>query len=161
MDPTRQPGVSIGQVVLEKVQFEHRGDYLAFPPKTDIEDLSVRLSFQAGLTPDKTKGVLRVRAQTPETANALYRFDLTMAALIEVKPGEANMPLERYATISGVGLLYPFLREAVANLTQRGRFGPVWLSPLNVAAAVEGAHMSAGPPKAARRRPARRVRSRK
>lgn len=83
-----------------------------------------------------------------------------MTALIEVKPGEANMPLEKYATISGVSLLYPFLREAVANLTQRGRFGPVWLSPLNVAAAVEGARVPAGRAKAVRRRPARRVRTR-
>jgi len=161
MDPTRQPGVVIGQVVLEKLHFEHREDYLAFPPKTDIRELPITLSFQVGLTPDKTKGVLRVRAQTPEKANALYRFDLTMLALVEVKAGEANMPLEQYATVSGVSLLYPFLREAVANLTQRGRFGPVWLSPLNVAAVVEGARVSAGPAKAARRRPARRVRARK
>jgi preprotein translocase subunit SecB len=28
-------------------------------------------------------------------------------------------------------MLYPFLREAVANLTGRGRFGPVWLNPFN------------------------------
>lgn len=144
MDSTRQPGVVIGQIVLEKLHFEHRGDYLAFPPKTDIKELPITLSFQLGLAPDRTKGVLRVRAQTPEKANALYRFDLTMVALVEVKAGEANMPLEKYATISGVSLLYPFLREAVANLTQRGRFGPVWLSPFNVAAAVEAARPDVG-----------------
>ena len=160
MDPTKQPGVSIGQIVLESVHFDHRADYLGLPPKTDIRGLQLTLSFQVGLTPDKTKGVLRVRARTPESANALYRLDLTMAALIEVKAGEANMPLERYATVSGVSLLYPFLREAVANVTQRGRFGPIWLSPLNVAAAVEGARLSAGPAKALPRRPARRARPR-
>jgi hypothetical protein len=44
------------------------------------------------------------------------------------------MPLDRYFTTSGAALLYPFVRQVVADLTWRGRFGPVWLNPMNVAA---------------------------
>jgi len=45
-----------------------------------------------------------------------------------------NMPLDRYFTTSGAALLYPFVRQVVADLTSRGRFGPVWLNPMNVTA---------------------------
>ncbi len=160
VDRTKPPGLTIGQILLERAVFEHRADYLKHPPGTPIKDLPLALEFRLGLTPDGTKGVLKLTVKTRDEAKPLYRFELTMAALVEVQAGHANLPLERYAAVSGMSLLYPFLREAVANLTQRGRFGPVWLSPLNVAAAVEGARVSAGPAKAVRRRPARRVRAR-
>jgi hypothetical protein len=39
----------------------------------------------------------------------------------------------------GVSMVFPFVREAIANLTMRGRFGPVWIDPLNVQAIVADA----------------------
>ena len=48
------------------------------------------------------------------------------------------MPLRDFLAGPAVALLYPFVREAFANLTLRGRFGPVWLNPFNVRAMAEG-----------------------
>jgi len=160
VDRAKPPGLSIGQILLERVMFEHRADYLKHQPGTPIKDLPVALKFRLGLTPDGTKGVLKLTVKTKGEAKPLYRFELSMVALVEVQAGQANMPLEQYAAVSGMSLLYPFLREAVANLTQRGRFGPVWLEPLNVAAAVEGARVPARPAKIGRRRAARRASTR-
>jgi preprotein translocase subunit SecB/DNA-binding transcriptional regulator YiaG len=153
---TKQPGLAIHQVVLEAARFSHRADYLQHSATTPIKDLALETQFALGLSRDHSKGALRLAVRTKDDAKPLYSFELSMVALVEVQAGQANMPLERYAAVSGMSLLYPFLREAVANLTQRGRFGPVWLQPLNVAAAVEGTRGPAGLLKAARRLPARR-----
>jgi preprotein translocase subunit SecB len=41
------------------------------------------------------------------------------------------MPIADYMASGGGPTLFPFLRECVANLTGRGRFGPLWLRPIN------------------------------
>jgi preprotein translocase subunit SecB len=161
VDRTKQPGLVIRQIVLEAVRFSHRADYLEHAPTTAIKDLALETQFRLGLSRDHSKGALRLAVRTKDDAKPLYSFELSMVALVEVQAGQANMPLEQYAAVSGMSLLYPFLREAVANLTQRGRFGPVWLPPLNVAAAVEGARASAPTAKAVQRRVAKRVPVRK
>lgn len=153
VDRTKQPGLVIRQVVLESARFSHRANYLQHPPTTPIKDLALETQFTLGLSRDRSKGALSLAVRTKDDAKPLYSFELRMLALVEVQKGQANMPLEQYAAVSGMSLLYPFLREAVANLTQRGRFGPIWLPPLNVAAAIESAR---GPAEAVRRRPARR-----
>jgi preprotein translocase subunit SecB len=137
-DPTRQPGIRIAQIVVERALFAHRGDYLDFEPSTSlaVEDLSVNLEF--GVSPDQRAGLVRLRVQTSERAKALYEFDVLVVGLVEMDPNEKkqNMPVERYLATSGAALLYPFVRELVANLTGRGRFGPLWLAPLNIVASI-------------------------
>lgn len=155
-----QMGLTIRQVVLESARFSHRADYLQHSPTTPIKDLALESQFALGLSRDRSKGALRLAVRTKDDAKPLYSFELRMVALVEVQAGQANMPLEQYAAVSGMSLLYPFLREAVANLTQRGRFGPVWLQPLNVVAAIEGARRPKSPAKVAGRRPAGRSRTR-
>jgi preprotein translocase subunit SecB len=52
-------------------------------------------------------------------------------------PGQENMALKEFFTTgSAHAVLFPFVREAVANITMRGRFGPVWLNPVNFGALV-------------------------
>ena len=56
-----------------------------------------------------------------------------MTALIRVIPGQENMTIREYlASGNCVAALFPFLREAIANVTGRGRFGPVFLDPINI-----------------------------
>ena len=61
-----------------------------------------------------------------------YRIDIVMQGIIEPIEGEENYPLAEYARTAGAALLFPFLREAVASITGRGRVGPLWLKPFNV-----------------------------
>ena len=49
MDPKKQPGLELGQIVLERVLFEHRPDYLTLPHTTTVPSLPLRIHAQLGL----------------------------------------------------------------------------------------------------------------
>lgn len=136
MDRAKQPGIEIGQIVVERASFSHRDDYLALPGDTKVPPLPLRLSASYGSDATKQHGAIKVELTTDRSQNPLYNVDVTVVGLIRVVEGAANMPLEQYAAVHGGALLFPFIRELVANLTGRGRFGPVWLQPVNLAASL-------------------------
>lgn len=80
-----------------------------------------------------------MRVQSKPDSPHPYVFDVAMGAIVHADAGEANYAPEQYVTTAGVTLLFPFLREAVANLTMRGLFGAIWIPPFNVRLVTEGA----------------------
>ncbi len=133
MDESKQPGLRIQQIVLSAVQFEHRQDMLDFPPNTVVE-LEVTVSVAVLTTEDELKGLVRVMVETNNEKDPLYRFKVEIVGLVEATENPPNFPVRTYLEKNGPPMLYPFLREAVANITGRGRFGAVWLNPLNLKA---------------------------
>lgn len=111
----------------------HRDDALDFPPTTRVE-ATLDIAVEAAVTADGSRARVQVMVATEPNANALYAFKIGMTALVERIVGEENFPLAQYVESHGPALLMPFVREAVANLTGRGRFGPVWLHPVNLLA---------------------------
>jgi preprotein translocase subunit SecB len=139
VDPNQQPGILIAQVYLERAQFSHREDALNLPPTTSWQP-TFEVRFQGGVAPGEKTGFVRITVQTKAAERPLYNIDLTMIVLLAVDEKRPNLALRDYVRGTAPAMLYPFVREAVAGLTWRGRFGPVWLSPFNVAAV-----MSQGP----------------
>lgn len=137
MDPRKQPGIRIAQILLEEASFGHREDFLALSPSTPAEVGDVQGQLQSGVFHGGTTGFVRIEVKTNPENRPVYNFHLTMLALVSQDEENANLSVEKYVPIAGPTLLYPFLREAVANLTARGRFGPVWLKPFNIKAAIE------------------------
>jgi preprotein translocase subunit SecB len=135
MDTSQQPRIRISQIFLERAFLAHREDFLSFPPSTPMSP-EVELILEVGLSPDKSRGRVRLGARSQPGAEDLYNFDVLLTALIE-REGEGNMPLERYLEKHASVMVFPFLREAVANLTGRGRFGPLWIRPTNLLAHLE------------------------
>ncbi len=135
MDQSKQPGIQIAQIFLESAVFAHREDFLEFPPDSPVNP-NVECALQSGLSPDRTKGIVRVRVRTLSQEPSLYQVELLMSALVEQIGGHENFELEAYLKSNGWALLFPFVREALANLTGRGRFGPIWMNPVNVLALV-------------------------
>ncbi len=152
MDTNQQPGILIAQVYLERAQFSHRDDAANLPPNTPWQP-NFQVGFQGGVAPDEQTGFVRITVQTKAEERPLYNIDLTMIALVAVDAKRENLPLKDYVRGPAPAMLYPFVREAVAGLTWRGRFGPVWLSPFNVAAVMSqgpGAETAVPLPKAKR-----------
>ena len=137
MDESKQPGIRLVQVFLEKAAFKHREDFLDLPPDTEPDVPTLRVSLETGLSAEGSAALIRTRVRTKPKTRSIYEFDISMTALIEREKDSANMPLEKYVPLAGWTLVFPFLREAVANVTGRGRFGPVWLSPFNLRAQAE------------------------
>lgn len=133
MDESRQPGLQFDQIFLMSAHFEHRPDALSLPPNTPIET-RVKVDITAGQSEDKSRGLLTVSVSTVDESErgSLYRFQVTMGALVSVDAAAPNLEIDKYLGSQGPASMFPFLREAVANLTGRGRFGPVWLRPLNL-----------------------------
>ena len=134
----KQLGIAIGQIFLEEATFFHRPDSLGLPPSTKPEVGDLRVSMQAGVPPNERAGILRVSVATRDDATLLYRFSVTMVGLFEQRPGEETMPIREFIQGPAISMLFPFIREAVASLTGRGRFGPVWLNPFNAQEASKG-----------------------
>ena len=134
MNEAKPPGIKIGQIFLEQASFSHREDHLAFPPATPPNVGDVTIDTQSGLTRDEQHGLVRVRVRTKAENEPLYEFDIRMVALFDVVENAPNLPMSQYVTLHGPASLYPFVRQVVADVTGRGRFGPVWLSPVNLAA---------------------------
>jgi preprotein translocase subunit SecB len=129
MDETKQPGLSIGQILLARAHFEHRPDFLALPAETPSGDLQIRVDVRIGTDESKQTGYISI-VVTSEAEEALYRFQVEMVGLVR-QNDNPNMPIGEFLTKGAPAMMYPFVREAVANLTGRGRFGPIWLRPFN------------------------------
>lgn len=140
MDQAKQPGIQIGQIFLDNVSFRHREDYLSISPKATPEIGDLNVQFAVGITKDESKGIIRAKASTKPENKPSYVLDLTMTALINRDPEFQNMTIHEYAETSAIPLMLSFLRQAVADITLRGRFGAVWLHPINLRISL-----SAGP----------------
>ena len=137
MDSSKPPGIQIAQILLERAIFEHREDFLALPPNTPIGTPDITLTTTAGQSADNKRGIIKLRVQTKPEQRPLYNLDVEMTALVEVQEGMENMPIEQYIRASGPAMVYPFIRQVVADLTSKGRFGPLWLNPVNFVAAAQ------------------------
>ncbi|MBA2527670.1 MAG: protein-export chaperone SecB [Pyrinomonadaceae bacterium] len=135
MDPTKQPGLQFSQIILVGAKFNHRPDVFALPPTTLVEGMQLHIEAKVGGKPGDPHAIIGIRAFTDDDPELLYRFDVEVAALVSQVPNEENLDPYEYAQNMGAAALYPFLRETVASITLRGRFGPVWLKPFNFALA--------------------------
>jgi len=149
MDTSKQPGLQIAQVLLLTAHFSHREDALALVANTAIENLTVQIEAKVAGKSGDPVAVVRLRVFTEKNPEHLYNFDVEIAAVITHVPGEENLDPFEYARSMGPAAFFPFLREAVANITMKGRFGAVWLKPVNFLAipqqtAAEVAALSEG-----------------
>ncbi len=136
MDETKQPGILIGQIYVERAEFSHRDDALNLPPNTQHQP-KLQVGFQGGVAPNEKTGFVRISVRTQADDKPLYNIALTMIALLVVDEKRKNLPLKDYVRSAAPVMLYPFVREAVAGLTWRGRFGPIWMNPFNLSAVMD------------------------
>lgn len=130
MDESKQPGILIGQIHILRAHFEHREDVLTLPADTKLPELNVEVGVQIGQSEDGSEGLIIVAVRTHDQEKAPYSFQIEMVGLVKQEETK-NLSVKEYLVNNGVATMYPFLREAVANITGRGRFGPIWLKPFN------------------------------
>ena len=125
--------LKIAQIVLERADFKHRDDYVNLPPTTSVES-GVHLDVQMLRPESDPEAAVLVRLTAKSAENAIYQFTVTYVLfyLTEREVEDAALDdLDRRLLVTGSTMLFPFIRETVANLTGRGRFGPSWLAPAN------------------------------
>lgn len=134
MDTSKQPGLQINQVILLEARFAHRKDALTLLPSTPVGELPIQIETKIAGKPGDKVAMIGLRGFTPENAESLYSLSVEIAAIIGAIPGEENLDPYEYAKEMGPAAFFPFLREAIASITMKGRFGPMWLKPVNLVA---------------------------
>lgn len=130
--------LGIKQFILETVNFRHTNpNFLAEAPGTPAEH---PVSVNAGLayTHDKKEAAVSVIVVSDDPT-APYTYEVRYIVLLTVdydgEPPPAD--LDRRLVVTGGTMAVPFVRELVANLTSRGRFGTTWVAPVNFADAFD------------------------
>src|ERR1019366_6697764 len=132
-DQTAQPGIIVDRIALKKVQFELAGE-------ASVETgVAARHEIALGILADASAGSYHITAglRTPAEHPGPYRFEIVMEAIVREDPAARNMSAEHYARQYGWALLFPFIRERLADLTSRAAKGAYLLPPTNVMAIVQ------------------------
>lgn len=136
----RKPKFQIAQIFVQHAGFQHRRPPLSIPGDSKLapQEINVHIGFGNLNNGDAAHVVVGVETN-PEDGDekALYDFSVEYAAIVH-DIDRTTFPDEQLAEVVAA-MLVPFVRELVANITSRGRFGPVWINPFNVRAAVRDA----------------------
>lgn len=144
MDPNRQPGITIERIVLVEAHFLHR-DLWRPQPKGKLHHIDVEATTMAPEDPNAAAGMLlRVKTSDDDTGN--YIIDVQMLAMVKSEQDARNFSPTEYVATAGAAMLFPFVREVVANLTAKGRWGPVWIKPFNIQFALANANSAENQP---------------
>ncbi len=135
-----RPAFKVGQVFLQGAAFAHRRPPLGLPADTPHHPQQINVTMgMLNLNNGEASQVVVAVTTVPDDGDekALYDFQVEMCAVV-YEIDRITFPDQQLAEVVAV-MLYPFIREAVANITGRGRFGPIWLNPFNVRKAMADA----------------------
>jgi preprotein translocase subunit SecB len=135
-EPAKGVGLRVTQVFLNSVEFRHKRDPLSTPPNLPHPQSRVLVELQL-VAPQEPRAAsaftLKVESDKSDEA-ALYEYSVALTIVVESSEESPKVRPVEFLARSGVPTLFPFVREAIANITMRGRFGPLWLNPIDVRA---------------------------
>lgn len=140
MDETRQPGIRFDTVLLRRASYEElpEGEQV----EREFEELALSIAIRSrfpkahGETEPTTAEVQLKLSVEPASAPPPFFAEVVVAGRFSYAD-EKNLNLDAFVSNQAPALLFPFAREAIANLTVRTRFGPVLIPPVNVRALIE------------------------
>jgi preprotein translocase subunit SecB len=132
MSEAKQPEIRLVNVFLATTHFEHHADYLKIPSSTKVE-VGFSMTVTVAGANDGKASIITIAIKTRDDPEALYRFHVELTGIMEGDMTNPDAAVQEHLTKQGAAMLFPFLREAVANLTGRGHFGAIWLKPFDTA----------------------------
>lgn len=124
--------LGIRQILLDSVNFRHTDPNYLSLPSGKPRDSRVVVTVEPLYSDDRKDVAIRLRVvcEDPESP---YAYDVIYTALLTVdyenQPAPADLEPRLIAT--GGTMAFPFVRELVANLTSRAKFGTSWVAPVN------------------------------
>lgn len=126
MDKTKQPGIAFNAMVLKSLHFDRD------PAALEKPNVDINFAQVIGLSPDKTNLTIEITTTVKELEKSLFSLSTTFVGLFAVVPGQENMTLEEFAQVNGPALMFPYIRELIADITLRSGLKPVIFPPLNI-----------------------------
>ncbi|GAB7128138.1 protein-export chaperone SecB [Silvimonas sp. JCM 19000] len=126
----KQPVFAIQKVYVKDVSLESPNSPGAFMEQ-ETPEFSVQFRNQAtGFDNGFYEAQLTATIQAKVGERTLFLVEATQAGLFSIE----NIPAEEMEPLLGIGcpsILFPYLREAVSDLTTRAGFMPFLLQPIN------------------------------
>lgn len=93
--------------------------------------LDVEIGTGVGVKDNVVNVKLSVNVKQMENGTAQSEMSATMVGTFE-KTGESPLnDMEEFGRINGASIIFPFLREHIANLAMKAGLGPIMLPPVN------------------------------
>lgn len=131
MKKNEHQGISFDKMILEKVNFETDPNYTF-----DSDQLSVNLGLNVEkfFSDDKhhLKLVLNANVHLSGVEPSPMRIYVSVAGYFTLQDKKNTGALETFSEIQAPTILFPFIREIIANLTMRTDFPPLLIPPSNV-----------------------------
>jgi preprotein translocase subunit SecB len=134
-DEKKQPGITFLGVNLMSLEFD------AGPEVPDKLRYGPTFDTNRDFSSDGTLLTYTMRVDLfgamPEDQKPRIKFKAELVGRFEYVAG-GNMSLQEYAEHNAPGLMVPYLRELVANVTTRSPLPTLNMSPINVSAFMKG-----------------------
>ena len=129
-DPNNAPSMAIMAQYLKDLSFENPRAPASFQGDA-TPNIDVNVDVQArGLNPDQYEVELSVAARATRDGDPVFVVEATYAGAFQIK----NLPrdqLEMAMLVECPRLLFPFMRQIIADATRNGNFPPLMLEPID------------------------------
>lgn len=135
------PSMNVREIRLDSVAFQVNPEY---QEKASQEGFAYRLKMDSDLDAERRLLLVRLGVETPakeENFQYPFYFDLTFVGVFEFSESIQEELRKQYATINCPAIIFPYLRETLADLTRRAAFPPLHLPITNF---IKFAHKDAG-----------------
>jgi preprotein translocase subunit SecB len=129
----QQPQIRVVAQYIKDLSFEAPNVAKLLDGPGEAPNLRVEVNVNANKISGSTfESAINFKAEATNKLGTIYDLELAYAGMFQVE----NLPeaaLERFLLIDCPGLLFPFARRLIADLTREGGFPPLLLDPINFA----------------------------
>jgi len=130
MDKTKQPGINFNAIFLVEEKF-WRDHYV--PSDSEIQfNVEMSTNMQEHISSTQLKTTLIMKNEEKE----VLKLESTFVGLFSIDKEHENMEMEHYLKNHSPALMFPFIREHIASITQKSGIPPVLLPPINILAII-------------------------
>lgn len=121
-------GFAIKNIILIESSFTRINNVIFKDAKTDI-NINVNVSVEgSNIIVEETVDVLNKNNETEQ-----MKARVKMVGIFEVIGESQLKDLNEFGRINGAAIIFPFIREHITNLSQKGGMGTIILPPVNFA----------------------------
>lgn len=131
MDITKQPGITFDGIILVKENFFRE---VEVPENIEVVlNIDMNLNIQETISTTQLDTTVLMKCDGKDVLKLETRF----VGLFSIKKSDENMDMEKYLKNHSPALMFPFIREHIATITQKSGVPPVLLPPVNILALIE------------------------
>lgn len=123
------PQMSIENIRLQHLQFEMNQDF-------SVKDTPVQIRYNLSIKHlyKQQKLIVYINVKSPiedEYKNSPFYFEIVIKGEFKIIGEVEDSIINKYAKINCPAIIFPYLREALADITRRAGFPPFHLQPVN------------------------------